>query len=268
MVWNRELTRGQGTCQAAMVETQRHENRVQLADYRAHYRADADAIIDPEELSPQRRASEYRRLQTLVRLLHLHSGERVLDIGCGSGWLAALCSRSGARVRAMDIALHGVAGAKSRFPEVDSYQVGDIYHLCFESSSFDAVVLSEVVEHLEDIPGALAEVRRVLQPAGRVLVSVPYRETIVQHLCIHCNHLTPANAHLHSFDEDILGSFLAGQDLVPERFLLVNNKLLELGSFPHLSRRLPYWCWRWTDLFFNRTVGRPAFICMLATRSG
>ena len=94
-----------------MVETQEKTSTAQLADYRAHYRADADAIVDPDELNPQRRASEYRRLQTLLRLLKLQNGERVLDIGCGSGWLAWLCKQAGARVCAMDIALRGVAGA-------------------------------------------------------------------------------------------------------------------------------------------------------------
>ena len=250
------------------METQEKSNKVQLADYRAHYRADADAIVDPAELSPQRHASEYRRLQTLERLLGLRTGERILDIGCGTGWLASLCKKTDAQVWAMDIALRGVAGAKKRFPAVDCFQVGDIYHLPSESTVFDAVVLSEVVEHLGDIEGALAQVHRVLRPGGRVLVSVPYRETIVEHLCIHCNQLTPGNAHLHRFDVESLGALLRAQHLIPQQTVLVNNKLLELGGFPHRSSWLPYWGWRWVDRFFNRAIGRPAFLCVLATKAG
>ena len=239
-----------------------------LRDYQRHYQLDAEAIVDPRELSPVRRASEARRLRTLVDLLGLRPGEPLLDMGCGSGWLAASCRAAGARVWAADLALGGVAGARARFPEVDHYQVADVYHLPFVAGAFAAVVLSEVVEHLEDIPGAFAEVGRVLTPGGRLLVSVPYRETIVEHLCIHCNRLTPGNAHLHSFDEQKLGGYLQGQGLVPQRSLLINNKLLELAGFPRWSQAWPHWAWRSVDRLSNAVVGRPAFLGMLARKSG
>ena len=173
-------------------KTQLKKNRI--GDYKAHYQMDAEAIVDPEALDPVRRASEDRRMEPLLRLLEMRRGERLLDIGCGSGWFGDRCQRQEVAVWAMDIGHTGVAGAKARFPHAGTYQVGDLYFLPFASGSFDAVVLSEVVEHLEDIDSAIAEARRVLRPGGRLLVSVPYRETIVDHLCIHCNQLTPANA--------------------------------------------------------------------------
>ena len=239
-----------------------------LVDYKAHYQADAEAILDPEELTPLRRTSEYRRLTGLVGLLRLQPGEKLLDSGCGSGWLAALAQRAGARVWAMDIAPAGVSAARERFPDAGFFQVGDGYHLPFAAASFDALVLSEVVEHLEDIEAAFAEVRRVLRPGGRVLVSVPYRETILQHLCIHCNQFTPANAHLHRFDEKKLADYLESQGLAVEQVLLLTNKLLELAGFPRWSRRWPYCCWRFFDWLFNKLTGKPAFLCLLATRTG
>lgn len=239
-----------------------------LQDYRHHYRIDAEAILDPQALPPTRRASEQRRLEALVRLLHLKQGERLLDMGCGSGWLADRCRRAGARVWAADLALVGVAGARTRYPQVDHYQVADVYRAPFAEGVFDAVVLSEVAEHLEDLVGALAEVARLLRPGGRVLVSVPYRETIVEHLCIHCNRLTPANAHLHSFDEEKLAAHLRGQGLIPSSFLLVNNKVLELVGLPRWTRNWPYWAWRGLDRLSNALVGRPAFLGMLALKTG
>ena len=238
-----------------------------LLDYKAHYQADAEAIVDPEELTPLRHTSEHRRLASLVRLLRLQPGEKLLDCGCGSGWLAALSRAVGARVWAMDIAPTGVAAARGRFPEAAYFQVGDVYHLPFADASFDALVLSEVVEHLEDIEAAFAEVQRVLRPGGRVLVSVPYHETIVQHLCIHCNRFTPANAHLHQFDEKKLASYLVGQGLEVRQILLLTNKLLELVGFPRWSRRWPHWSWRGVDWLFNKLTGKPAFLCVLAART-
>jgi SAM-dependent methyltransferase len=237
-----------------------------LRDYRDHYRADAAAILDPRALAPARRASEERRLETLVRLLRLRPGEGLLDLGCGSGWLAERCRRAGARVWAADLALAGVAGAKARFPQVHHYQVADVYHLPFAPARFDAVALSEVAEHLEDLAGALAEVARLLRPGGRLLVSVPYREVIAEHLCIHCNRLTPANAHLHSFDEGKLAACLRGQGLEPGPPLLVNNKALELVGFPRWTRAWPYWAWRACDRLSIALVGRAAFLGMLATK--
>lgn len=233
----------------------------QLSDYKLHYQADAEAIVDPQALDPRRRASEERRLETLVRLLGLQPGERVLDVGCGSGWLGACCQRRGAIVCAMDLGWVGVAGAKARFGEA-AYQVGDLYHLPFAAECFDAVVLSEVVEHLEDIDAALAEARRVLRPQGRLVVSVPYRETIVEHLCIHCNKLTPAHAHLHRFDEETLAAYLRRQGFAIGAVRLTTNKLLELVG----SAGWPYAAWRVADGILNKIVPKPAFLCMVGVR--
>ena len=242
---------------------QQKNNR--LVDYKAHYQTDAEAIVDPLALAPVRRASEDRRMETLVRILALRPGERLLDIGCGSGWFGDRCQRQGVAVWAMDIGFRGVAGAKVRFPQAASYQVGDLYFLPFAAASFDAVVLSEVVEHLEDIDSALAEARRVLRPGGRLLVSVPYRETIVDHLCIHCNQLTPANAHLHCFDEATLAAYFHRQNLQIRKMQLMTNKLLELSGFPHFSARWPYAAWRLVDALLNKIVRKPAFLCVVGT---
>ena len=240
--------------------------RGRLKDYKAHYQTDAEAIVDPSALESGRRASEQRRLETLVRMLAPRRGERVLDIGCGSGWLGACCQPRGARVCAMDIGRVGVSGARARFPEAASYQVGDVYHLPFAAESFTAVALSEVIEHLEDIDAALAEARRVLLPGGRMVVSVPYRETIVEHLCIHCNRPTPANAHLHRFDREALATCLERQGLEIRAVRLMTNKLLELAGFPRLSAGWPYPAWRLADAILNRIVPKPTFLCMLGIR--
>lgn len=238
-----------------------------LRDYLAHYQADAESIVDPEALNPLRFASERRRFEALLRLLDLKEGERLLDAGCGSGWLSGSASRGGARVWAFDVALAGVAAARGRYPEVEAFSVGDLYRLSFGAGVFDAVVVSEVLEHLEDIDAALAEVGRILKPGGRLLVSVPYRETIVPHLCIHCNRLTPANAHLHRFDEVNLPDVLHRAGLNPLQTLLLTNKGLELLRFPLRSRSWPYWAWRAVDRLCNRLTGKAAFIAVLAGKT-
>lgn len=238
-----------------------------LSDYRTHYRLDAGQIQDPGELHPVRSASERRRLQTIRRVLNPQQGERILDMGCGSGWFAELCHEAGARVVATDIAAAGVSGARARFPQAAHYAVTDAYHAGFADGSFDAVVLSEVVEHLEDPVAGLCEAARVTRRGGRVLVTVPYRETIVEHLCIHCNQLTPANAHLHRFDDEDLCQVLRDAGLQPGFTGHMTNKLLELAGFPNLSRGWPFWCWRGLDGLFNGLTGKSAFLLVVAGKA-
>lgn len=238
-----------------------------LSDYRTHYRLDAEQIEDPERLHPVRSASERRRLQTIRRALQLRPGQRLLDMGCGSGWLAQLCADVGAQVTATDIAVAGVAGARRRFPQAARFAVTDAYHCGLADATFDAVVLSEVVEHLEDPSAGLREAARVTRPGGRVLVTVPYRETIVEHLCIHCNRLTPGNAHLHRFDDSDLRDVFVAAGLAPQQPRHMTNKLLELAGFPRLSRHWPFAAWRVVDGFMNQVTGKSAFLLLVGMRS-
>ena len=112
-----------------------------MRDYTTHYRADADLIVDPSALSPERHASESRRLEGIVRHLGLRPGERLLDLGCGSGWLAAACGAAGASVIACDVAPQGVAAAKNRYPEAGSFLACDAYAVGLRSSELDVIVL-------------------------------------------------------------------------------------------------------------------------------
>ena len=190
----------------------------------------------------------------------------MLDCGCGSGWLSHMCRRRGARVTAMDIAPAGVAAAKARFPGAAEFHVADVYHLPFDEESFECVILSEVLEHLEDIELALGEIHRILQRGGRLLISVPYREKILEHLCIHCNRFTPAHAHLHSFDKQALARILTASGFEIQRTRFLTNKLLELARFSVWGSWLPHFGWRAVDGLLNVITGKPAFICIVAKK--
>jgi SAM-dependent methyltransferase len=107
-------------------------------------------------------------------ILHLRSGMRVLDCGCGPGSItcdfATIVAPSA--VVGIDIAevqldaARELAGARG----VDNvrFERGNIYELPFPDRSFDAAFANHVIEHLSDPVRALKEVRRVLKPSGLV----------------------------------------------------------------------------------------------------
>jgi ubiquinone/menaquinone biosynthesis C-methylase UbiE len=118
--------------------------------------------------------------------LGLLRGERLLDLGAGGGRHAFEAMRRGARVTALDYSAAdlkdaiAVAGGMLAGDEV-GIEVwagavnGDALDLPFPNSTFDRVIVSEVLEHIWDDERALVEIVRVLRPGGRVAATVPTR---------------------------------------------------------------------------------------------
>ena len=122
----------------------------------------------PEDLTPPDYA-----LRRRFALANVAGDERVLDLGCGTGDLAADLAHGGARVIAVDVAQAALDRARARHPELDLRLVPIDGPLPFDDGAFDAVWSSEVIEHVADTARWLSEVRRVLEPGGRVLLTTP-----------------------------------------------------------------------------------------------
>lgn len=115
--------------------------------------------------------------QVIRTALALRPGERVLDIGCGPGLLAhEMAEDVGAegRVDGVDVSPSMLAIAARREVAPGAAPVvlaeSDAGALPFPDRSFDAAVSTQVYEYVADMPGALAEARRVLAPGGRLLI--------------------------------------------------------------------------------------------------
>lgn len=106
-------------------------------------------------------------------LEHVVAGERVLDVGCGEGWFAVELARAGVEVVGIDVAEEPLRRARARDPELDLRLVDDDGPWPLDDASIDAVWAGETIEHVADTAGWLSEVRRVLRPGGRVLLSTP-----------------------------------------------------------------------------------------------
>ncbi|MGK5632285.1 class I SAM-dependent methyltransferase [Streptomyces sp. URMC 123] len=101
-------------------------------------------------------------------------GALILDVGCGDGRAAAVAARelAGHRLVGVDWSHDALRRAAARVPAVVRGEL-DGHGLPFASGSADAVLFSEVVEHLVDPDGALDELRRVLRPGGHLMLSTP-----------------------------------------------------------------------------------------------
>ncbi|RMF02717.1 MAG: methyltransferase domain-containing protein [Chloroflexi bacterium] len=105
---------------------------------------------------------------------HIQAGQRVLDVACGTGVLAcAAAERVGAQgeVIGLDINEGMLAVARRKAPHIE-WQSGPAEDLPFENYSFDAVVSQFGLMFFEDRQAALAEMKRVLRPGGRLAVAV------------------------------------------------------------------------------------------------
>jgi SAM-dependent methyltransferase len=107
------------------------------------------------------------------------SGKHLLEIGCGMGYDALEFLRRGVRVTAIDLTESAVRLTKKHFEvegvHAEGVQVGNALALPFADETFDAVWSNGVLHATGDTRRAIAEVRRVLKPGGRAIISHFYR---------------------------------------------------------------------------------------------
>ena len=107
-----------------------------------------------------------------------HKGERLLDVGCGIGWLVWQFARGGADITGVDLSDNSLALARKRL-EYDRLKAelvkGNAQDLPFPDGSFDFVTSAGVLHHTPETQGAIDEIHRVLRPGGRAMISLYYK---------------------------------------------------------------------------------------------
>jgi SAM-dependent methyltransferase len=110
------------------------------------------------------------------------AGDRLLDVGTGTGTVAALAGSRHARVVAVDAEPSMVEIARRRVPAAEVGHAA-LPQLPFTDGSFDAAVANFVVNHVGDPAAAIRELRRVVRPGGRIAVTIwPYPAPPAQQL--------------------------------------------------------------------------------------
>jgi ubiquinone/menaquinone biosynthesis C-methylase UbiE len=112
----------------------------------------------------------------IFRLIGDVEGKRVLDAGCGNGYLSRLLSKKGAEVVGIDISRRAIEMAKEMEDRTKmgiKYHVGSVSDLSlFEDRSFDIVVSNIVLTGIQDIDAAIKEFYRVLRTGGKLVISL------------------------------------------------------------------------------------------------
>lgn len=128
-----------------------------------HYAADTESNL----------INGYYERPAMIGLAGDVNGRRILDAGCGSGPLSAALRERGAIVTGFDASRAMVELAGRRLGRDVRLLVADLGKpLPFAAGAFDDVVASLVLHYLADWTTPLAELRRVLRPGGRLLLSV------------------------------------------------------------------------------------------------
>ncbi|MDO8944528.1 MAG: class I SAM-dependent methyltransferase [Desulfobacterales bacterium] len=123
--------------------------------------------------------SRWRYRHDLSPFLPEYPGH-VLEIGCASGSLLSVVRDAGHRVTGVDMSRR-FAAAASRLYQLDVY-VGDFTSVELPSAPFDMVLMFGTVCNLPDLPEALAKVRMVLRPGGRLVLNLPAADSAVARL--------------------------------------------------------------------------------------
>jgi len=187
------------------------------------------------------------RLQRLERAVSLiRQPGKVLDIGVGWGDIVPFIQRHSIKVEytGIDFSTAKIDELHKDYPEYRFIPTGvEQVH-----ERFDTVLLLEVMEHIPPsrIFDLLANVKRVLTPRGRLIVSVPYREELEMNtmVCGHCGSYVNRMGHVRSYSRSLLSG-----ELKIAGFTMLHNELMYegytgyMGGIKKSLRNLVRWLW-------------------------
>ena len=163
--------------------------------------------------------------------LGLRADHVVLDVGSGFGRHVYECARRGARVVALDHAADEVTETRNTLAamvgagEITADRLigvlrGDARSLPFADDTFDVVITSEVLEHIQDDVAAIAEMVRVLKPGGRFAATVPaqFPETINWKLSDEYHAPKAAGGHVRIYSRTELAAKLRAAGLTVDGY--------------------------------------------------
>jgi SAM-dependent methyltransferase len=108
----------------------------------------------------------------------LAPARHALDLGCGDGAVSAAVHAD--RLTLADVSAVALSRAGGRLPAAEAAELDPDAPLPFADGTFDLVVCTEVLEHVRDLQLLLSEIRRVLEPRGRLAVTTPAHRALIR----------------------------------------------------------------------------------------
>ncbi len=162
------------------------------------------------------RSWHYQKERVIRKFCPPGPGDRVIDVGCGSGVIADLLASMGARTTGIDANPAAIAYARQAFsrPNLD-FQQGLVEDLPFEPGSLDKIYCLELIEHIyaHQVRSLLQGLFRLARPGGRLFVTTPnYRSfwPLLEWTLDKLKLAAPMAEHQHvtRFSRGMLASFL------------------------------------------------------------
>lgn len=166
-------------------------------------------------------------------------GKKVLDLGCGTGWLSVILAKRGANVEAIDISTEAIRIAVemakvNQVAEKINFKVGSIYELDYPSDYFDFVIGQAILHHIRDKTKLAEQLFRILKLGGEAVFFEAFGESkILEKIRL----LIPVP--IDEEDETHWGEKIKYQDLATFKRLFTVN-YLEFHLFSRLDRVISY----------------------------
>ena len=125
-----------------------------------------------DKLNPYRYSLTTRLKESeLLKQMNASEGEMILDLGCGMGYFTDKMREGGATCLGLDLSFSSLQYANEKWPGENL--IGFCDKIPFKDDTFDKVLFTDVIEHMEDDESSLKEIARVLKPSGYVVITTP-----------------------------------------------------------------------------------------------
>lgn len=201
------------------------------------------------------------------------STKTLIDVACGDGYILHQVKKSKKHyvkfLCGLDLSLKRLLKTRKNFVESNLVR-GSVFNLPFDNDSFDTVICSETLEHLENYKIALNELIRITEK--NLIITVPNEENLTVEKCPKCNHHFYLNDHINSFGAEKLKETIEENSNAFVRRIVkfhtvfsYNNKTTKLPifvrlfldrTFSHLSKYFPFFKPNYLLLFVKKNKKR------------